>query len=286
MARRSSSKVAHSNELRSRQHRGYEYDLEARNDDRRDSDLMKRCTGIKNESRSTAGKLYRTIEDEPSNDLVKTWLANTGNLQSSVTISPTNIANSPKIHHRKSRQGYGDDVSIKTPYMNQDAWRSSQRSHKKGALLPLTGHTLHYHGRRCRKHPISDNSSLLSIAEDRREHAADPYPVRQNACINDDTPPRCTEGKVDTSDDKAYSRSSSPAAESSRFEKKKRYKTKDDRYDTKKQDRIVLDPGPQPHKSKKRKQDDKKKSLMSSKSVMKNFDPQAVLRDRITASLP
>ncbi|KAK9789724.1 hypothetical protein SCARD494_08995 [Seiridium cardinale] len=256
------------------------------NENPQDNGHMKRRARPKQRGSAQVGKPSRT-RDEPSNDLVESWLEKSATPYLNVAAIPTDVANPPKAHHGRSRQGYNDKVQSSLPYQNEAIGRHERFLQTAEAPLPPVTSTRNTHGYRRKKRPLSRDSSLISTAYHDKAPAAYPYSVRQHAHAYDETSQHDSGGELDASDEElGAQRSASPRP--AQFEKRPRHKTREDRYDTEKgrhQPAKCRDDGAHPRSNKRRK-DDRRKLLLSSKNVMENFNSDAVMQDRITMPQP
>lgn len=233
---------------------------------------MKRHTRARDRESVATGKPYRTLNYDPSNDLVENWLATTGILYPVVATSSRDVAKPPRAHPRRSSQGHGEDIPLQSPNQEEIAGYTKQHTQIGDAMLPLGASA-----QRRRRRPISDDSSLLSVAEDRK---ADPYSSRRDAYASAGTSQRKPRRHLDADGVEEHSPPRSPVSKSPYHERRSRHKTRIDKYDTNKGKRKSS--GKCVTRSRNHRKDEKRKDVLSSRNVMEDFDSQAVFQSRIT----
>ncbi|KAK8048981.1 hypothetical protein PG994_010711 [Apiospora phragmitis] len=231
------------------------------------------------------GNLSRASGQRTGNDMVQNWLAqSTIANQNYPTVSedhvgPINTHQTHGLHEQRQFRSLPRDT------------RSSARPRPRGSPLEA--------GTRLRSPPqgfvcspnshkraLSD-SSILSVRKNRIVSSKDRYNASHHASAFHGPAPaelsRRSEVAVDGSS------SDEPASPIQAYRSKKpRNKTRDDKYEHKKdkhRSKKSVEDRPLP-KSSKRKKEDKKRALTSSKNVMSNWASKAVLNDRITVQQP
>ncbi|ETS86616.1 hypothetical protein PFICI_00444 [Pestalotiopsis fici W106-1] len=219
--------------------------------------------------------------------LVEIWLATTGSPSPDVAALSTDDAKLVEVHRSQLSQKVEHKAQSGKSHRSRVVWQPQElvKVNQDTRPVTLTDQRLG-HGRR--EGSISSYSSLLTVADPRgtpgydscseqpaaRERAAE---VRQPGSSR----------RVDESDkDDYFARRAFP--EPTSFEKRARNKTKEDKYDTRKEERrkASLKEGTSRHRSKRQKKDGKRQGQLSSKNVMKNFNSNAVLQDRVTIHQP
>ncbi|KAH6648520.1 hypothetical protein BKA67DRAFT_366739 [Truncatella angustata] len=280
MGHHDSSKAAHVVRL-THHHRGHGIDNMECDEDPHDKGYMKRDVRAEGHRATTATKQNRASERISSNDFVQNWLANTNIPRLDTAARSVGVANHSNAHHKQSSQDYGDEIWRESSYRRGTSWQPQHLvSGNKDLFAPITA-TRSRLGYQRKKRYISDDSSLLSVAQHHRASTSDPLSIQQN--VNDETQQRDVRKKPVASDDNSsHQQPSTP--EYVYFERRPRYKTRKDKYDTRKETHKHKTYGADMthHTSKKRRNEDKKKVLHSSRNVMKNFNSDVVLRERVT----
>ncbi|KAI0141451.1 hypothetical protein BJ166DRAFT_103382 [Pestalotiopsis sp. NC0098] len=268
-------------------HRGPRADHALHHSDAGDAAHVKRRRRTRDQGFTEIGNSNRPLEKEPSIKLVESWLARTGTPHMDAAALPTDVAKPHRLLHQRRqpsqelehRTKSGRSYQPKAVWQPQDLCETSQDS------VPLAS-TKRRLGYRHRKRSSSDDSSLLTVV--------DPRAASGDTCSSKQlSKPRAGAGRSGSNrnhnaSDEEISSWREPTPEPSTFEKRPRRKTREDRYDVKKEKRRAgktKDDAVPRHKSTQKK-NTKKQMVSSSKNVMKNYNSNAVLQDRITVSQP
>jgi hypothetical protein len=224
----------------------------------------------------------------PGDGLVENWLAHVQAPRlDSATVS-AGVAELLTPHHGRPRQGAGKVAASTDQPARPVARRPPPR--QKAPAAPYRGHTCSPlvrsarddRRRRSKRPAPSDDSSFLSVGEHHVADSADPSPQGRRAYAGDETL-QDVRGGLDASEEQASS-CMFVAPRSPTFERRPRRKTRPDRYETEKDECRPGDEGDRArrHEPRKRRKEDRKKALLSSKNVVGNFATDAVLKERIT----
>ncbi|KAK7952028.1 uncharacterized protein PG986_007756 [Apiospora aurea] len=231
------------------------------------------------------GNLSRASGQRTGSDMVKNWLAqSTFATQDYPTVSeghigPRNTHRHHDLHeqrHSRPLQRHSRSSALLRPPVSPLEAGAHLRSPPKGFERPPNSH----------KRALSD-SSILSVGKNQRlppkDRQNDPY----HANVFYGQPPAELSRRLEVIVDGSGSDESASPTPAYRA-KKPRNKTRDDKYEHKKDRHRSSKPvedRPQP-KSSKRKKEERKRALTSSNNVMSNWASKAVLNDRITVCQP
>ncbi|ORY66015.1 uncharacterized protein BCR38DRAFT_429017 [Pseudomassariella vexata] len=208
------------------------------------------------------GNLNRAIDQRTGNDLVESWLEQTGDPGRRKPLS------------RLKEQEQPPTIGRSRPRLQR---------YEVSPLLSLGPSRIR---RRARRGLASHNSSLLSGFENDKAIVQNLSPPPRREFPDDDTPSPEQQRKFEANhlDDLSIELSSSGAY---RFEKRPRHKTREDKYDKiqKKHKRERSKDRGRHHRKKRNGKYEKRRALTSSKNVISNFNSDAVMNDRITVRL-
>jgi hypothetical protein len=288
MGRNSSHTAARPNLPPHHQNRGPRAEHALHHDYTHDVAHVKRRERTKDQTSATNGNLSRTLENDPRNKVVESWLAKTGGHRPDVAERLAHDPKPIKLHRRHASREVEHKVRYGPSYRPIAAWQTEGLHEAYHDTKPFTS-TSERLGRRRRERSISKDSSLLTVADFGRT-ASDVDSLEQ-------LPPEEVPVQVQRSrssrqlvggDEDDFS-TISPSPGPVNFEKRARYKTRDDKYDTRKEvrrnGRPKQDTSCRDNKSKRQKRDSKRRAQLSSKSVMEKFNSSTVLQDRITVGL-
>ncbi|KAI1873194.1 uncharacterized protein JN550_003447 [Neoarthrinium moseri] len=216
--------------------------------------------------------------------LVESWLASTTDLDLDSKDGPTDAAASTAAHRRRSLR---DGAKVRPPELQDNHARRRPQPlllRSDDTRSPLPGPYRDNHRLPAKKRPMSDDSSLLSFdGLERVSSPQGPPPLQQRVRVSHETPPVPSRDVVDASDGHMSSQKSATPKHQS-FERRLRHRTRQDRYDTRKQN-------PKPAKSEGKAQsqvssrwreNDRRRNSLTGKNVMNKYHSAAVMNDRIT----
>ncbi|KAI1866565.1 hypothetical protein JX265_007866 [Neoarthrinium moseri] len=216
--------------------------------------------------------------------LVESWLASTTDLDLNSKDGPTDAAASTAAHRRRSLR---DGAKVRPPELQDNHARRRPQPlllRSDDTHSPLPGPYRDNHRLPAKKRPMSDDSSLLSFdGLERVSSPQGPPPLQQRVRVSHETPPVPSRDVVDASDGHMSSQKSATPKHQS-FERRLRHRTRQDRYDTRKQN-------PKPAKSESKAQsqvssrwreNDRRRNSLTGKNVMNQYHSAAVMNDRIT----
>lgn len=269
-------------------HRGPRADHALHHSDAGDAAHLKRRGRTRDQGFTRIGNSNRPLEKEPSIKLVESWLAGTGTPHMDAAALPTDVAKPHRLHLHRRRQPSQELEHWTKPgrsYQPKAVWQPQDLLETNQDSVPLAS-TSRRLGYRRRKRPSSDDSSLLTVV--------DPWAASGDTCSSKQlAKPRAGSGRSgsnrnpDASDEETSSWRE-PTPEPSTFEKRPRRKIREDKYDVKKEKRRTgkTKDDSVPRRKSTQKRNTKKQMVSSIKNVMKNYNSDAVLQDRITVSIP
>ncbi len=217
--------------------------------------------------------LFGALEQQPPHETVWQWLSQTDNQEDDNQHNKRSHQDQVnEHHHHRSHQTHVTQSGGPT---GRPRHITSTAEHRQ--LSPLTT-TRHINSGRRR--PTSTDSSIISGFQPRQE-------ISEKGVTLDSTQDCSTTSRGPYEELPAHQFSSPPAThpeELTRFEKRPRYKTREDKYDSKKRKtrHKQESTGKAKHKTRQKPEKKRKKAVTSGKNIMNNFTSGAVLNDRIT----
>ncbi|KAI1736951.1 hypothetical protein F4680DRAFT_245288 [Xylaria scruposa] len=226
----------------------------------------------------TLGRLNREYHALDSQNVVESWL---GQLTAPVPTSwlVSSEAQNQLIHRRKRQHSQDRHIFPcgQNPGRVDPLWRPQHIPPAQGSLPPRFPLPTHRNTKTKQYKQNSADSSLISDLAPHQELQEIGYVKTNSEHDESSSHNPLDDAEVDTAD------ASSPMSHKSIalvFKKRRRHKTKADKYDTKKsEDRKRSKEGEhRPRRSK----SNRRRPIVTGKNVMKNFTSEAVLNDRIT----